>query len=254
MRHKSLVYLAVLFAAPFLAACPGNEVTVQVLTEAGEEGNLRPVANHVIQFLPYDRDSVFEALAERAETPEPPIPEDLQVAFDSVANLQERWRQLEDQWSETREELRGISNRLQGVDPRAREYRQLFERFNQLEARERQLNRQRTQAFERFDELQRQTLERADSVRAVREAWEDVAFRDYNSVVDSIMDARGMEVRHDTTNADGFKTVRLRGSPWWVHSRISVPFGELYWNVPIDPAEVDTLRLSPENADRRLRM
>lgn len=251
--RKPLAYALVLCALPVLAACPGDEVSVLVLTEGGQDDELRPVGNHVIDLLPYDRDSIFDVLAERAAEPEPQIPEDLRVAFDSVAQLQERWREVEERWSSVRDTLRDIAQRLEGMDARAPEYRRLFDRFNQLESRERQLNQQKNQAFERFDELQRESLGRVDSIRAVQEAWEDVAYQDYWILVDSIQEALGREARQDTTNAEGARTVRLRGSPWWVHTRVSVPFGELYWNEPFDPSEVDTLRLTPENAERRLR-
>lgn len=253
MRHSFLLHAAIVCAVPFLAACPGSDARVQVFTEGADEDELAPVGDAVVEFLPFDRDSVFEALAATAEEPEPEVPPELQAAFDSVAELQDEWREVETRWSEVRDTLRQLSNRLQGMDPRGSDYRRLYERFDQLETRERQLNQQRTQAFERFDRLQRTSLARADSIRAIREAWEDVAFSDYAQVVDSIQEARGREIRVDTTNADGVASARLSGSPWWVHTRVSVPFGELYWNVPLD-AEADTMRLTPENAERRLRL
>lgn len=252
MRHHRVLF-SMVFAGLALVGCGGGEVTVEVMSE-GSEGELQPVADQVISFLPFDRDSIFDALDERAEEPEPEIPQDLQTAFDSVGALQERWRDAESQWAEVRDSLQQISNRLQGMDPRGREYRQLFERFNALEDRERRLNRAKNEAFERFDGIQKATLARADSLRAVREAWADLAYQDYIPILDSILEAEGKEIREDTTDAEGRVTVRLGAGQWWVHTRLPVPFGELYWNVPIDPAEVDTLRLTPENAEERLRL
>lgn len=252
MRHDRLLFSTIL-ASFALVACGGGDVTVEVLSE-GSEGELQPVEDQVVRFLPFDRDSIFEALTERAEEPEPPIPEDLRTAFDSVSALQERWREAESRWAEVRDSLQQISNRLQGMDARSREYRQLYERFNSLEGRERQLNQGKNQAFERFDSIQKATLARADSLRAVREAWSDLAFQEYTPIVDSILEAEGKEIREDTTDAEGRIAVRLSAGTWWVHTRLPVPFGELYWNVPIDPSQVDTLRLSPENAEQRLRL
>jgi septal ring factor EnvC (AmiA/AmiB activator) len=165
---------------PILAACGGSELTVMVL--AGEGDELQPVADLPIELLPFNRDSVFEMLAAQAEEPEPQIPADLRAQFDSVAAMQEVWRATEAEWAEAREALQNLSGRLQRLDRRSREYQQLYRQFDGLESTERRLNNTRQQAFQAFDELQRQTLGRADSVRAVTEAWEDIAFMDYMDI------------------------------------------------------------------------
>ena len=58
----------------------------------------------------------------------------------------------------------------------------------------------------------------------------------------------------DTTGADGTVTVNVPSGDWWVVSRIPTARGELYWNVRIDPSEIDTLRLSVENGEDRVRL
>lgn len=254
MRHN-LLFVSSAFAIALAAtACGGGEVTVRVLTE-GAEGELQPEENLVLDFLPYDRDSVFDVLTERAAEPEPRIPEELRAAFDSVRVLQEEWREADTEWAEVRDELKRLSDRLQGMDPRSREYRQLFDRFNSLEGRERALDRRKTQAFDAFTALQQSVLARRDSVQAVYEAWADVAFEEYLAIEDSILEAMGREVYQDTTDAEGTVTRRLPGGAWWVHTRIPVGmFDELYWNERFQPGGVDTLPLTPQNAERRLRL
>lgn len=254
MRHKPLLVPAMLVASLLTAACGGGQVTLQVLTES-TEGEMQPEEDLVVTFLPYDRDSVFAALAESAPDPEPQVPQDLQVTFDSVTALQEQWRVADTQWAEVRDSLQRLSDRLQGMDQRSREYRELFDRFGALERRERALNGEKTQAFQAFTNLQQQALSRADSIRAVRESWADVAFQEYLSVEDSILETGGKELYQDTTNAEGVVSRRLPGGTWYVHTRIPVGmFDEYYWNVSFDPAQTDTLRLTPENAERRLRL
>lgn len=254
MRHDLLFVSAALAASLAASACGGGEVTVQVLTE-GTEGELQPQRDLPIRFLPYDRDSVFAALEASAAEPEPEVPADLQQTFDSVSALQEQWRTADTEWAEVRDQLQQLSNRLQGMDPRSRDYRQLYDRFGQLERQEGALNRQKTQAFEAFTALQQRALSRADSIRAVRESWADIAFQDYLSTEDSILDAMGKEAYEDTTSAEGTVARRLPAGDWWVHTRVPVGmFDEYYWNERFDPAQVDTLRLTPENADRRLRL
>lgn len=237
---------------PALAACGGTELTVVVLSDA-EEGPV-PVANQEIVFLPFNRDSVFEALSAQAEEPEPQIPDDLQEQFAQVAALQEEWRAAEAEWAEARESLQNLSDRLQRLDRRSREYQQLYRQFDGLEGTERRLNNARQQAFQAFDDLQKQTLTRADSVRAVIEAWEDIAFMEYIDIETEILEADGRQIVYDTTDASGAATSALAGGSWYVHTRLPRPFSELYWNVLVDPSATDSLMLTPANADERIRL
>ena len=253
MYHKGRVLSSIVGMTIILSACGGTQVTVQVLQEGGESG-LRPVTDLPVQFVPFDRDAVFQRMAAAASEPEPQISADLQAALDSVLVLQEMWRTAETQWSEVRESLRQLSDRLEGMDQRSREYRRLYDSFGGLERRERNLDGQRTSAFDAFTALQDVTSTRLDSIRAVKESWEDIAFENYGAIVDSILEARGTEIIEDTTGVDGTVTRMLRGGDWWVHTRIPVPAGEIYWNLLIDPSVSDTLRLTPQNGDQRLRL
>jgi predicted metal-dependent hydrolase len=237
---------------PVLAACGGSELTVVVLSEA--EGGQMPVANQEIVFLPFNRDSVFEVLAAQAEEPEPQIPGDLEEQFAQVAALQEEWRVAEAAWAEARESLQALSDRLQRLDRRSREYQQLYRQFDGLEAAERRLNGARQRAFQEFDDLQKQSLTRRDSVRAVIEAWEDIALMDYADIEAAILEADGRQIVYDTTDATGAATSVLQGGIWYVHTRLPLPFSELYWNLSVDPAATDSLQLTPANAEERIRL
>jgi len=252
MRPRSILLAALVSVTATLAACGGGEVVVRVMTE-GPEGEAQPVENVVVDFLPYDRDSIFAALTERAPRGEPEVPQDLQDQYDQVLEAQQTWRDLEDRWSTARENLRNIRNRMDGLDERSREYLELFERFNEVEAQVNGLDGQRQRAFQRFDSLQKATIERSDSMQAVIRAWEDVAFADYMDITDSILRAKDVEIRTDTTDAGGYASAfGLSGDTWWVHTRFtSGPFEELYWNVPLEPSTTDTLVLERGNAEVR---
>lgn len=249
MPDKRLAIPFLAAASLVLAACGGGSITVEVLTEGADQPE--PVADLPVEFLPFDRDSLFAALAAGASEPEPQVPDQLRQEFDSVLVLQETWRVAEASWNEVRDSLRQLSERMQRMDRRSREYRPLFERFNAMEGREGRLNRQRAAAFETFTDLQATNQQRLDSVRAVIEAWEDIAFQDYPDIEADLLESLGKEIAHDTTDASGSLTRRLGGGPWWVHARVAIPAGELYWNVPT-AASSDTLRLTPDNAVRRL--
>lgn len=253
MRFRSLALALLVPATAVLAACGGQEVTVRVMSST-EQGEASPVEETEVTFMPYDRDSIFEAMAERAEEPEPTPSEDLESQIQQVMEAQRRWRDAEQDWATLRDSLKNLRSRMDGLDRRSREYLQLFERFDQLESRVNQLEGRKDQFFSRFDSLQQATIERQDSLRAVITAWEEEAFRDYVDVTDSILQAEGAEIRRDTTDARGYATVNLPGGDWWVFTRASPgPYEELYWNEKITP-DTDTLVLNRGNAEVRLKL
>lgn len=253
MRTKpAAVFLSFLLSV-VLVACGGGQVAVRVVDET-PDGDVQPQEDIVVQFLPYDRDSVFEALEARADSPEPPIPDTLRALYAEIIERQEEWRQAESEWQRVRDRLKTLSDRMRGMDETSAEYRQLYQEFTDLEPRVNRLDRQKQQAFEEFNQLQNRVIAFADSIEQLRSAWGDRAYRDYNTIVDSILDARGREVRSDTTGADGWASVSLPGGDWWAYARVQRPFEELYWNVLVRPAETDSLVLSPDNAEIRLRL
>lgn len=249
MLRRSVLLGLVAFL-PTFAACGGSQVSVLVL--AGEEGAEKPEPNLALEYLPFDRDSVFEALIAAAEDPEPQIPEDLKVQIDSVAVLQKALSEAEAGWAEAREALQNLSGRLQRLDRRSREYQRLYRQFDGMEASVSRLDNARQAAFGRYTDLQQQTQGRSDSIQIVIEAWEEIAFEDYADIEAQLQEAAGRKILHDTTNAEGVATSRLPGGRWYVHTRVALPldpsFSELYWNVLIDPGLSDTLRLTRENA------
>lgn len=249
MRSDRRLPVVVTLVAATLFACGGGEVTIQVVGDADGQ----PVRDLPVSFVPYDRDSIFEALAAAAPEPEPAMDPELIAAAEEVAELQTAWRTTEDAWANARDSLQGLSERLQNMDTRSREYRQLYEGFNSLESRVKRLDRENKAAFAAFDSLQQGMQRRADSMRVVKEAWEEEAFAGYFDVVEEVEQARGAAAIEDTTDADGFATQSLNGQPWYVTTRLPTQFGDLYWNVLIDPAGPDTVRLTSELAERRFR-
>lgn len=240
---------ALLAAVVTLATACGGSVAVEVVTE-GPDGEPQPQANLPLEFLPFDRDSVFDVLDQDAETPPPEMGDDLQEASERVTNLQAEWREAEAEWSETREQLRSVRQQLDQIDSRDPDYRRLYEQFNQLEGRERQLDRERKAAFDSFTTVQAQVATRLDSFRVVREAWADEAYAGYHDIEQELVGDG--EVIADTTNQQGVATVSLPGGDWWVTARAPVSQGEMYWNVPVPDA--DTLRLDSSNGELRPRL
>lgn len=251
MRTKTVSVAAALLLAVVLAACGGGEVAVRV-ADTGPEGELQPQEDVPVMFLPYDRDSIFEALERQADSPRPEIPDTLRALYSEIIDRQERWRSLERRWQQWRDSLKTISERMEGLNEASDRYKRLYDAFTSLEPRVQALDRKKTGAFESFESLQTRVLNFADSIQALRKSWAETAYEGYVQITDSIEEARGREAIGDTTNADGWVNVTLPDGQWWVYARIQRPFEEVYWNVPIVPARTDTLVLTPDTAEVRL--
>ena len=251
MRMKSGFIALALVLSAGLAACGGSQVAVQVADE-NPRGELQPQEDVVVDFLPYDRDSIFQALESQAAEPRPEIPDTLRSLYSEIIDRQEEWRSAERQWQQWRDSLKALSSAMEGMNESSAEYKQLYSAFTDLEPKVQALNQQKNEAFQAFDSLQTRTLNFADSIQALRDTWAQTAYEGYVDITDSIVQARGREVVVDTTDAGGWVNVTLPGGQWWVHARTSRPFEEVYWNVPLDPAQTDTLRLTPDNAEIRL--
>ncbi len=238
-----------------LGACGGSDVTVQVLGE-GADGPI-PQGNLEVFFYPFDRDSVFDELDAAASTPKPQIPEEMLATFAEIRSLQEEWRAKESEWSDARDRMQTLSEEMQAMDPRARgsrEYMAKYEEFEQLEGTEGRLDREKQGLFEQFTAMQDSVTTRVDEFKAVRDTWEDEAYAGYFDIEQELVTELGRQVFTDTTNADGYTTRSLPSGDWWVTSRIRVPAGEIVWNLLIDPAQVDTLRLEAANGEERIRL
>ncbi len=251
MRARALPMFLALTAVT--AAC-GKDVTVQVLPSSQQDSVAKPAKDVPVEFLPYDRDSIFDALTQRASTPQPQVPDDLKQQKQQVAQLNEEWHQAETEWGDKRDNLQKLSDQLQKLDRRDPKYLPLYKQFNALDGQVSQLDRRKKELFARFDSLQKLTIERSDSMRAVTNDWESQAFAGYDAIVDSLLKKRGKDVVADTTGPDGYASGHIKGDHWYVYARYTLPFQELYWNIRIDTLKADTLKLTRQNAQVRLKM
>ena len=238
------------------AACSSPEVAVEAAMTQESTGETIALQDLPIRLLPYDRDAIFDSLEAAAPTPEPPIPPDLLQAQQEVQAAQEIHSQAEARWATLRDSLRNLSEtttRLSQQGLRGTpQYRTAFEAFNRLEQQEARVKQEAEDAFARFTELQTASIARADSIRVVREAWAEEAFRDFETVVQARLEASGREELADTTDASGVATFNAPDGQWWVYGRYTLPYEELYWNVPIEVTGDSTgVTLTEENAERR---
>lgn len=234
-----------------LAGCGGPPVTVEVVAE-GPTGPV-PQANVEVRLFPFDRDSVFDALDALASTPRPEVSADILQTFEEIGSLEEQWREKDSEWAESRDRLQGLSEELQNLDRRSRDYMQKYDEFGELEQLVNRLDREKKALFEEFTGLQESVAARVDSFKIARDSWEENTYADYFDIEQDLLKATKAEILADTTGAQGTVTMNIPSGDWWIVSRIPTARGELYWNLQVDPGAADTIRLTPDNGEDRVR-
>ncbi|MFC1659931.1 hypothetical protein ACFL3S_00515 [Gemmatimonadota bacterium] len=239
------------------AACgPGQVVVtaeIEVPNPEGEGMVVRPISDTEVELYPFDRDAVFDSLEAEFGVPEPPIPDELLAAQDSIAVAQEAWRAAEARWGSLRDRLQQVTDEMEGLNRGEARYVALYREFQDGEAQLIRVEREKDGAFERFTALQEGIIRQADSIRILRDQWADDAFGAAWDVFAIKLQETGMDLLADTTDAAGIATIEVPPGQWWVHARHELPFQELYWNIPITvvrgtPEEV---RLTRETAQIR---
>jgi len=248
--------LVTAFGGAMLGACGSGEVIVQAETTNVETGEAIALQGLVVQLLPFNRDQVFDSLAQAYPEPEPPIPDTIIKLQEAVAQAQDEWRAIEARWITARDSLKQISDRMQGLSRAQAEYRVLYADFNSLEPQVERLQRENERAFARFDQLQKELVVMAQQVRLRRQEWEDEAFASVDSIFAALIKQAKREPVEDTTDATGLARVYVKPGQWWVHARYELPYTELYWNVPVEVkrGEPIQVKLNRETAEIRRRL
>jgi hypothetical protein len=215
--NRTAIFRFVPLVSLALLACGSDQVTVQVIVpdDAGVEA---PVPGVRLLVVPYNRDSILQALENRAPSPRPSTSE-----LDSLFQA-----------------FRGPFNAYLTASRRLREDSTPAAAAAAEEAR---------QALAR---VRKQVTPRADSIRARIAAWEDTAFASFDSITGALI-YRGKPAVVDSTRSDGWATVPVPGKRWWLTARainLQDPNTEWYWNVPVTG---DTIRLTPQNGRTRPR-
>ncbi len=239
-----------------LVACGTGEATVTAeLAMEGPDGEMvtRPLGDLVVQLIPYDRDALFDSLGQAYGSPEPEFPADILAAQAEVTTAQQEWRDTETRWGNLRDTLQVLNTALERLNPGEGQYRVLFRDWQDLDADYSSLDRQVKRSFDRFQELSAATITRVDSVQVLRNEWADEAFADVSVAIGAKLEASGLTVATDTTDAAGIAAMELDPGTYWVFARHELPYNELYWNLPITlvKGEPLSIRLSRDNAEVR---
>jgi len=244
--------LSLLAGTLFLTACGPAEAVVSVQLQSAD-GEPRPVGDLEVQLIPFDRDAVFDSLEMAFGTPEPEIPAAVLEAQQAIADAQAEWQTQLQREADLRERLQGISDELETLNSGMARYRILFSDFNDVERDLNAASRAAEAAFETFTELQAGNIAAADSIRIIREAWANDAFAEYDMAVVQRMDATGLDMVTDTTDATGVARVAVKPGTYWVYARMELVNTELYWNemIEVTKGEPVVITLDRANAEER---
>ena len=243
-----------------VAACGGGDVMVTAqLEQEMESGETESMALSAlpVRILPFDRDAVFDSLENTYSEPEPAIPDSIFDLQDRVVEAQQAWQEAESRWSMLRDSLQAISNRMSGMDQSSDEYFTLFQDFNDLEGEVNALQEASDSAFQEFNTLQQRLNTSSREITIARQNWADEAFASIDSIFMARYEALGLEERWDTTGAQGVaQFMNVPAGQWWVNARYDRQFDELYWNVPIEVENGETVQvdLTADNAEVRQQM
>ena len=260
MRRSALRFaMSLLLTA---AACGPAELVVTIEIDVDDpEGDgtiTRALSDIEVRLVPYDRDAVFDSMTAAFGTPEPAVPEDLVAARDEVRVAQEAWQRSQARWNTIRDTLQKLNTALEQYNRGEARYVALFREWNDFDGELSGVDREMTQSFDLFTELQQGTIRASDSVRILQDTWGDEAFADVGEVFLAKSRASGLQEATDTTDAMGIARTHLRVSPgqYWIYARYELAYTELYWNVMItlERGEPIQVRLTRENANERIKL
>jgi hypothetical protein len=232
------VPLVVLLVSLISCSSSQREISVEVRIP-NPNGVSTPIAGTLVVALPYDRDSILQALESRAPEARPHTQalDSLFQAFQGPFRVfaQLAWRQ--DRLRRTRDSLAAAGADPAGLDDSLARLAPELERARLL-----------------LDSARRSTWTRMETLRADVRRWEQATYTGYDTMVLTLARDRMREGIADTTDALGRASFRLGRGSWWIHARSpdpDDPNAEWYWNLPV--REVDSVLLSPATGRRRPR-
>jgi len=235
-----------------LAACEKpRELAVRV-SIPGPDTAETPVTGVGLVALPYDRDSVLQALESRARTPRPPKAP-LESLFTEFRGPFTAYSAATFRLGKLRDSLAATKGELDTLRRDAPAYGQLYAVFGRLTDSLKRAQEHAAGARTELDHARQSFVARSDSLRLRMRQWEDSTYQGYDSIVQALARRARREPVTDTTGADGWAHLTLSPGRWWLYARswdAMDPNGEWYWNVPVD---ADTMLLSSRTARRQPR-
>ncbi|HTO72300.1 MAG TPA: hypothetical protein VMJ30_00710, partial [Gemmatimonadales bacterium] len=184
-----------------LAGCGPRETVIRVSIR-DPDGRIAPVARLPLVILPYDRDSVLSAMAQRNPVRRPDtrmldsLFASIRTPFATLTRATDDSRRLQD----TLAVLRG---RLDTTSRASPEYKALYLSFATAADSLSAVNRLMEDAGRQAAAVIRRTNPRIEPLRRAVTRWEDSTFRSYGSVVDHLSTTLNQKQISVETGADG---------------------------------------------------
>lgn len=238
--------------AAVLDGCGGTrELRVRV-SVPGPDSLEVPASGVGVIALPYDRDSVLASLEAHATRPRPHIAE-LESLFAGFRGPFTSYTKTVYATTRLQDTLAHLQRQLDTTRRDSPDYRTLKSRLASVSASLHHTQEESDRARVLLDRARGSFVSRSESLRSDVRLWEDSTYRGYDSIVENLTKARGLEPQTDTTDATGWARLPLPRGRWWIYARAwntNDPNAEWYWNIPVTS---DTVLLSSRTARRRPR-
>ena len=238
-----------LLACLCLVSCSSRRsltIEIQVPDLAGVD---TPIPGVLLSALPYDRDSILNAMARRTPTPRPNTQrlDSLFLAFHApflnfsrVAWDLEQATRREDSLTRARTTTAAGSPAANELDARLRALSDTLAYLTPELAKARgALGAARDTLWPEMNRLRGQVR-----------AWENSTYAGYDTVVRSQSIDKMKQLIADTSDARGVGRLRVSTGKWWIYARSPDPQDpnlQWYWNVPVSS---DTIRLNSATGRR----
>jgi hypothetical protein len=211
-----------------------------------------PASGVGVVALPYDRDSVLASLEARAASPRPHTAE-MDTLFARFRGPFIAYTTTAYAAGKLRDSLAELQGRLDSLGRGTPQYQSLHRRVSSLSDSLASVEIRGNRARAALSRARSDFVSRSEGLRTAIRQWEDSTYRGWDSIVESLAKARGLEPATDTTDATGWARFTLPSGRWWIYARAwdtSDPNSEWYWNVPVGG---DTVLLSSRTGHQRPR-
>jgi hypothetical protein len=211
-----------------------------------------PASGVGVVALPYDRDSVLASLEARASHPRPRTAE-MDTLFAHFRGPFTAYTRTVYVAGTLRDSLTSLQHRLDSLSHDSSRYRELHAQLDRLGDSLAAIELGSNRARAALTRARAEFVSRSEPLRSDIRQWEDSTYAGWDSIVEGLAKARGLQPATDTTDAVGWAHFKLAPGKWWIYARAwdtSDPNSEWYWNVP---AGTDTVLLSSRTGRQRPR-
>jgi hypothetical protein len=238
--------------AAAIAGCKSTRDVAVRVSIPGPDAVETPASGVGVVALPYDRDSVLASLEARAASPRPHTAE-MDTLFARFRGPFIAYTTTAYAAGKLRDSLAELQGRLDSLGRGTAQYQSLHARLSRLSDSLASIEIRGERARAALSRARSDFVSRSGGLRTAMRQWEDSTYRGWDSIVERLAKARGLEPATDTTDATGWARFTLAPGKWWIYARAwdtSDPNSEWYWTVPVNG---DTVLLSSRTGHQRPR-